>query len=166
MCYKVAAHHFKSKWTTLISCCYCLHCTRATDKKPFILRVNLFQKVHKTPRPYILWRCIRTAQRWYYESWRCILNWQIGMNRSTAVAQNRECVKPQLHIPDSGYDSSRFVPMRPILTNRDASGWLKHKIQKSLRCLTTFLRYLYDSFTIHDGATTMLLRCYFGRVTT
>ena len=66
--------------------------------------------------------------------------------------------KPQLHIPDSGYDSSRFVPMRPILTNRHASGWLKQKIQKSLRCLTTFIRYLYDSSTIHDGATTMLLR--------
>ena len=67
-------------------------------------------------------------------------------------------IKPQLHIPDSGYDSSRFVPMRHILTNRDASGWLKQKIQKSLRCFTTFLRYLYDSSTIHDGATTMLLR--------
>ena len=67
-------------------------------------------------------------------------------------------LKPQLHIPDSVYDSSRFVPMRPILTNRDASGWLKQKIQKSLRCLTTFLRYLYDSSTIHDGATTMLLK--------
>ena len=36
-------------------------------------------------------------------------------SRSSAVAQNRECVKPQLHIPDSGYDSSRFVPMRPML---------------------------------------------------
>ena len=31
------------------------------------------------------------------------------------IVRNRNRVKPQLHIPDSGYDSSRFVPMRPIL---------------------------------------------------
>ena len=39
------------------------------------------------------------------------------------------------------------------------------EILKSLRCLTTFLRYLYESSTIHDGATTMLLRCYYGATT-
>ena len=60
----------------------------------------------------------------------------------------------------------RLITIRPDETYIVKSGWSKQKILKSLRCLTTFLRYLYDSSTIHDGATTMLLRCYYGRVTT
>ena len=65
--------------------------------------------------------------------------WLVGMS-----------LKPQLHI-----HVPRFVPMWPILWNRDASGSIKQKIQKLLRCLYNLLRFM-----------TVLLWCYYSCATT
>ena len=66
--------------------------------------------------------------------------------------------KAQLHIPDSGYDSSRFVPMRPILKNRDGRNRIFRNPydvpRRSYGISTTPLRFM-----------TVLLRCYYDAST-
>ena len=56
-------------------------------------------------------------------------------------------VKPQLHIHDSGYDSSRFDLHCKIGVYLDGEKKQQQKNPKSLRCLTMFLWCLYGSFT-------------------
>ena len=43
-----------------------------------------------------------------------------------------------------------------ILSNRDASGWIKQKILKSHKCLTMFPWCLYESIMTHDCAILVL----------
>ena len=50
-----------------------------------------------------------------------------------------------------------FTTIHPDGTYTVQLGWIKQKIQKSLRCLTIFQRCLHEPTTIHDGAITVLL---------
>ena len=70
-------------------------------------------------------------------------------------------LKPQLHIPDSGYDSDETYIVK--------SGWLKQKNSEiptmSHDVPTVSLRLLYDSWRCYYDATSMSLRCYYDATT-
>ena len=86
---------------------------------------------------------------------------------SKNLIESRHAIKPRLHIHDFFYDSPLFTPISHGQKNRDGSGRIvaksgniqcHHDSSKNVHDISTVsVRYRYESMTIHDGNSTVIV---------